>query len=160
MVPGFTVEADRMVLDLVSPGLARHYRDKLDAAARNAGRPAPRLAAWIPAAVDPGPEARAQVLQSIVGYLEVAGYGEMFTAAGLGEAVQMALAGADRDELLAALPPDAAERVGLVGNLDSVRERLDAYSAAGLDEVVLVPATAGDPGGGRTLTALAASGPW
>jgi alkanesulfonate monooxygenase SsuD/methylene tetrahydromethanopterin reductase-like flavin-dependent oxidoreductase (luciferase family) len=73
--------------------------------------------------------------------------------------VQMALAGADRDELLAALPPDAAERVGLVGDLDSVRDRLDAYSAAGLDELVLVPATAGDPGGERTLTALAASAP-
>jgi probable F420-dependent oxidoreductase len=151
--------ADRMVLDLVSPGLARHYRDKLDAAARKAGRPAPRLAAWIPAAVDPSPEARTQVLQSLVGYLEVAGYGEMFTAAGLADAVQMASAGADREELLAALPPDAAERVGLVGDLDTVRERLDAYAAAGLDEVVLVPATAGDPGGERTLTALAACEP-
>jgi hypothetical protein len=35
-----------------------------------------------------------------------------------------------------------------------VRERLEAYAEA-LDEVVLVPATAGDPGGERTLTALA-----
>src|SRR5918992_150303 len=93
-------QADRMVLDLVSPEQTRHYRDKLDAAARQAGRPAPRLAAWIPAAVDPGPEARAQVMRSIVGYLEVAGYGEMFTAVGLGDAVRLALAGADRDELV------------------------------------------------------------
>jgi probable F420-dependent oxidoreductase len=148
--------ADRMVLDLVSPELAAGYREKLDAAAQRVGRPAPRLAAWIPAAVDPTPEARVQVLQSLVGYLEVAGYGEMFAAAGLGEAVQMALAGAGRDDLLAAVPPDAADRLGLVGDLASVRDRLDAYSAAGLDEVVLVPATAGDPGGERTLTALAA----
>lgn len=151
--------ADRMVLDLVSPELARHYRDKLDAAAQRAGRPAPRLAAWIPAAVDPGPEARTQVLQSVIGYLEVAGYGEMFTAAGLGDAVQMALAGASRDELLAAVPPTAVDRLGLVGDVATVRDRLDAYAAAGLDEVVLVPATAGDPGGERTLTALAAYGP-
>jgi probable F420-dependent oxidoreductase len=151
--------ADRMVLDLVSPELARGYREKLDAAAHRVGRPAPRLAAWIPAAVDPTPEARTQVLQSLVGYLEVAGYGEMFVAAGLGDAVQMALDGAGRDELLAALPPDAADRLGLVGNLATVRNRLDAYAAAGLDEVVLVPATAGDPGGERTLTALAPSAP-
>jgi hypothetical protein len=34
------------------------------------------------------------------------------------------------------------------------RRWLEAY-ADGLDEVVLVPATAGDPGGDRTLTALA-----
>jgi probable F420-dependent oxidoreductase len=151
--------ADRVVLDLVSPDLAHHYRDKLDAAAQRVGRPAPRLAAWIPAAVDPGPEARAQVLQSLVGYLGVAEYGVVFADAGLGDAVQMAMAGADRDELLAAVPPAAADRIGLVGDLDTVRDRLDAYAAAGLDEVVLVPATAGDPGGERTLTALAASGP-
>ncbi|MHA6618398.1 LLM class F420-dependent oxidoreductase [Pseudonocardia sp. DLS-67] len=147
--------ADRMVLDLVNPELAKGYRGKLDAAAQRLGRPAPRLAAWIPAAVDPTPEARAQVLQSLVGYLEVAGYGEMFVAAGLGGAVEMAQAGASRDELLAAIPAEAADRIGLVGDLATVRERLDAYAAAGLDEVVLVPATAGDPGGERTLTALA-----
>jgi probable F420-dependent oxidoreductase len=147
--------ADRMVLDLVNPELAKGYREKLDAAAGRLGRPAPRLAAWIPAAVDPTPEARAQVLQSLVGYLEVAGYGEMFVAAGLGAAVEMAQAGAGRDELLAAIPPEAADRIGLVGDLAAVRDRLDAYATAGLDEVVLVPATAGDPGGERTLTALA-----
>jgi len=151
--------ADRMVLDLVSPELARGYREKLDAAARRAGRPAPKLAAWIPAAVEPTAEARTQVLRSVVGYLEVAGYGEMFTAAGLGDAVRMAAAGADRDALLAALPPDAADRLGLVGDVDTVRARLDAYAAAGLEEVVLVPATEGDPGGERTLTALAACAP-
>jgi probable F420-dependent oxidoreductase len=150
--------ADRMVLDLVSPELAAGYRAKLDAAAARLGRKAPRLAAWIPAAVDPTPDARAQVLQSLVGYLEVAGYGEMFVDAGLGAAVEMAHAGAGRDELLAAIPAEAADRIGLVGDLATVHDRLAAYAAAGLDEVVLVPATAGDPGAERTLTALAPSG--
>src|SRR5919108_1639845 len=45
--------ADRMVLDLVSPEQAREYRAKLDTLVQGAGRLAPRLAAWIPAAVDP-----------------------------------------------------------------------------------------------------------
>ncbi|GAA0920850.1 LLM class F420-dependent oxidoreductase [Pseudonocardia zijingensis] len=147
--------ADRMVLDLVSPELARHYRGKLDAAAERVGRPAPRLAAWIPAAVDPTPEARVQVLRSVLGYLSVAGYQEMFVAAGLGDAVRRSQEGADVDELVGAVPPSAVERLGLVGDAASVRERLDAYAEAGLDEVVLVPATAGDPGGERTLIALA-----
>src|ERR687896_2016141 len=83
-------QADRMVLDLVSPELAAAYREKLDAAAQRAGRRAPRLAAWIPAAVDPEPESRAQIMESLVGYLAVAGYDEMFTAAGFGKAVQLA----------------------------------------------------------------------
>ena len=147
--------ADRMVLDLVSPELAREYRAKLDMLAKRAGRQAPRLAAWIPAAVDPDPESYAQLMQSLAGYLEVAGYAEMFTAAGLGRAVELAHAEADREELLNALPPEAAAKLGLVGDTDAIGARLEAY-AAGLDEVVLVPATAGDPGGERTLTALAA----
>src|SRR5918999_1961047 len=87
-------QADRMVLDLVSPELAREYRAKLDALAEGAGRRAPRLAAWIPAAVDPEPESRAQIMESLVGYLAVAGYDEMFTAAGFGKAVEMAHAAA------------------------------------------------------------------
>jgi probable F420-dependent oxidoreductase len=148
-------QADRMVLDLVSPELAREYRAKLDALAERAGRQAPSLAAWIPAAVDPDPESHTQIMQSLVGYLEVAGYDEIFTAAGFGKAVEMARAGADREELLSALPPEAAATVGLVGDADAMGARLEAY-AGGLDEVVLVPATAGDPGGERTLTALAA----
>jgi probable F420-dependent oxidoreductase len=149
--------ADRMVLDLVSPELAREYRLKLDAVAERAGRRAPMLAAWIPAAVDPAPESRTQIMESLVGYLAVAGYDEMFAAAGFGKAVQMAHVGAGRDELLSALPPEAAASVGLVGDAGAIGARLDAYAAA-LDEVVLVPATAGDPGGERTLTALAAAG--
>jgi probable F420-dependent oxidoreductase len=145
--------ADRMVLDLVSPELAREYRGKLERHAGRTGNPPPRLAAWIPAAVDPDPEAYAQIMQSLVGYLAVAGYDELFTAAGFREAVEMAQAGAGREDLLSALPSEAAATVGLVGDADAIKQRLEAYAAA-LDELVLVPATAGDPGGERTLTAL------
>jgi probable F420-dependent oxidoreductase len=147
--------ADRMVLDLVSPDLVRVFRGKLDAASRKAGRPAPKLAAWIPAAVDPDPASYRELNRSLAGYLAVSGYGEMFRAAGFGQAVEAALAGADIDELVEALPADAAGRIGLVGDVDTVGARLDAYAAAGLDEVAVVPATDGDPGGERTLTALA-----
>jgi probable F420-dependent oxidoreductase len=147
--------ADRMVLDLVTPRLAGEYRAKLEAAASRAGRQAPKLAAWLPAAVDPDPDSHAQIMRSLAGYMGVAGYAEMFTAAGFGSAVEVAAAGAGPDAVLGALPQDAAATVGLVGGAQAVRARMDVYAAA-LDEVVLVPATAGDPGGERTLTALAA----
>jgi alkanesulfonate monooxygenase SsuD/methylene tetrahydromethanopterin reductase-like flavin-dependent oxidoreductase (luciferase family) len=147
--------ADRMVLDLVSPELARDYRARLDTLAARAGRRPPMLAVWIPAAVNPDPESYAQLMQSVAGYLEVAGYDDMFTAAGFGRAVELAHAGVERQELLSALPPEAAAMVGLVGDTDAIGARLEAC-ADGLDEVVLVPATAGDPGGERTLSALAA----
>ncbi|MDT7844300.1 LLM class flavin-dependent oxidoreductase [Streptomyces justiciae] len=147
--------ADRMLLDVVSPEQVRVLRAKLDAAADRAGRTPPPLAAWLPAAVDPVPESLAQVLGSIAGYLTVPGYREVFAEAGFGEAVTLAASGADRETLLRALPPEAAGTVGLVGDLDAVRARIDAYTEAGLDEIALVPATAGDPAGERTLTALA-----
>lgn len=146
--------ADRMLLDLVSPEQVRVLRAKLEAAAERVGRTPPTLAAWLPAAVDPQPESLAQVLGSIAGYLTVPGYSDMFLAAGLGEAVELAATGADRDTLVRALPPEAAGTVGLVGDPDAVRARIDAYAEAGLDEVALVPATAGDPAGERTLKAL------
>lgn len=63
-------------------------------------------------------------MESLVGYLEVAGYDEMFTAAGFGKAVEMARAGAAREELLSALPPEAAATVGLVGDADAIGARL------------------------------------
>jgi probable F420-dependent oxidoreductase len=147
--------ADRMVLDLVTPDLARKLRTKLDAAAEQAGRPAPKLAAWIPAAVDPDPDSYAQIMWSLVGYLGVPQYAEPFTAAGFGKAMELAAAGADAKEQLEALPLDGARKVGLVGDADAVRARLAEYEAAGLDEIAIVPANAGDPGGERTLTALA-----
>jgi probable F420-dependent oxidoreductase len=146
--------ADRMLLDIVSPEQVRTLRAKLLVAAERVGRTPPTLAAWLPAAVDPEPESQAQVLGSIAGYLTVPGYSDMFTAAGLGDAVELAASGADRDTLVRALPPEAAGTVALVGDPDTVRARVKAYAEAGLDEIALVPATAGDPAGERTLTAL------
>lgn len=147
--------ADRMLLDVVSPEQVRVLRAKMLDAAERAGRTPPRLAAWVPAAVDPDPASLTQILRSVVGYLTVPGYREMFAAAGFGEAVDLARTGADADTLLRALPVEAAATVGLIGTPGAVRARMDAYAAAGLDEIALVPATAGDPDGERTLTALA-----
>ncbi|KUO16299.1 LLM class F420-dependent oxidoreductase [Streptomyces dysideae] len=146
--------ADRMLLDIVSPEQVRTLRAKLEAAAERVGRTPPTLASWLPAAVDPEPESLAQVLRSIAGYLTVPGYSDMFEAAGFGEAVELARTGADPDVLVRALPPEAAGVVGLVGDVEAVRARVEDYAAAGLDEIALVPATVGDPGGERTLTAL------
>ena len=146
--------ADRMLADLVSPDQVRMLRARRDAAAARAGRRPPPLAAWIPAAVDPTPRDYEQIMRSIVGYLTVRGYSDMFTGAGFGDAVHAAYGGASTEELLRALSPEAARHVGLVGDAGTVRARLHAYADAGLDEIAIYPATAGDPGGERTLNAI------
>ncbi|MGW3987909.1 LLM class F420-dependent oxidoreductase [Streptomyces sp. NPDC004830] len=153
-VAAAVAHADRMLLDIVSPGQVRMLRERMRAAAEAAGRTPPRLAAWLPAAVDPEPEAVTQILHSVAGYLAVPGYSDMFIDAGFAEVVELAVKGADRDTLVQALPPEAAATVALVGDAAAVRARIDAYAEAGLDEIALVPATAGDPAGERTLTAL------
>lgn len=148
--------ADRMVLDLVSPAQAARLRRKLDEAVAAEGRGfRPRLAAWLPVAVDPVADSYRHLLGSVAGYLTVRGYAEVFEEAGFGEAVARAAAGASREELVAALPREAAGVVGLVGDVAAVRARLAEYEAAGLDEVALVPVTGGDPDGERSLRALA-----
>lgn len=147
--------ADRMVLDLVTPEEVAALREKLEDASLAANRPPPVLSAWLPTAVDPQPGGEDQILGSIVGYLAVPGYSEMFVAAGFGDAVERARDGEKPPRLRELLPTGAASRVGLVGSFDEVRYRLDTYAAAGLDEVAIVPITTGDPSGERTMTALA-----
>ncbi|MPZ53719.1 MAG: LLM class F420-dependent oxidoreductase [Acidimicrobiia bacterium] len=146
--------ADRMVLDLVSTHQVEGFRARLDAAASEQSRPAPRLAAWLPAAIDPSDEALRRLKESVVGYLRVAGYDDVFITAGLEDVVTMAREGVATNHLVDALPDDVVNLVGLGGNIDQVRQRLDAYRDAGLDEVAIVPVTAGDPGGEHTLSVL------
>ena len=147
--------ADRMVVNLVTPEHAGRLKAKLDVAAAKAGRPAPRLVASLATAVDPTPESYAQLIWSLVPYLAAPAYGEMFIEAGFGKAVEMARAGTSPRELLTALPLEMAGTIGLAGDRSAIRTRLAAYEAAGVDEVAIVPVTGGDPGGERTLTALA-----
>jgi len=135
--------ADRMVLNLVTPELV----------ARMAGR-VPRLAAWVPAAVDPTPETHAQLARGVIPYLGAEGYGEMFTAAGFGELVDAARRGAHPAQLLEQVPAGLTAAVGLVGTEEEIRRRAAEYFNAGLDELVLVPATAGDDAGVRSLRTL------
>ena len=41
-----------------------------------------------------------------------------------------------------------------IGSRDQIETRLEAYRAAGAEHIGIVPATAEDPGGRRTLAAL------
>jgi hypothetical protein len=112
----------------------------------------------VPSCVDPGEEAIAQLSRGAVPYLGAPGYGEMFTAAGFGDLVERARAGTGPAELLERVPPELCAAIGLVGSEDEIRRRAQEYRDAGVHELAVVPATAGDPGGRGTLEALAATG--
>ena len=132
-----SVVADRMVINLCTPA---------QAAALKVDVP---LAAWVPAAIDPTAEALDQLRRGVVPYLAAPGYGEMFIDAGFGDVVALARSGAHPRDVFAAVPRQLVAAIAILDAADV--EQWDF-----VDELVVVPATAGDPGGRRTLEALAA----
>jgi probable F420-dependent oxidoreductase len=142
--------ADRMVLNLVTPELVSEMAARLRA---ETSAP-PRLAAWVVAAVDPTQDTHAQLARGLVPYLAAEGYSDMFIAAGFREIVEAARGGVHPAELLQSLPPELAASVGLVGTEKEARRRAGEYFDAGVDDLVLVPATAGDDAGERSLGTL------
>ena len=146
--------ADRMLLNMVTPASLGRLRGDLVAAAQAAGRPVPQVAVWLSCAVDPEPAAIRQLLQAIVGYLAAPGYAEMISEAGFASLVEFARTRPHPRDLLAAMPQELVAAIGLVGTEAAIRRRLEEYRAAGADEICLVPATAGDAGGLRTLEAM------
>ena len=82
------------------------------------------------------------------------GYAEMISEAGFPDLVEFAHSRPHPGELLAAIPEELLSAIGLVGSKSEIEQKLEAYRQAGAAEVCLVPATAGDPNGIRTLQAM------
>jgi probable F420-dependent oxidoreductase len=146
--------ADRLVLNLVTAEATRRLAADLAHAAADAGRPVPRVAAWIPAAVDPTPDALVDLKRALVGYLAAPGYRDMLAAAGFEPLVRLAQDRPHPRELLAAIPDELPAVIGLVGDQATVAARLGEYRAAGVDDVCLVTGYGSDEEGRRTLAAL------
>ncbi|MEY2433537.1 MAG: hypothetical protein QOC92_3262 [Acidimicrobiaceae bacterium] len=140
--------ADRMVLNLVTPKTAARLCEQFTSAG------GAKTAVWLATAVDPDDDARLQLTRALVAYLAAPGYGDVFTEAGFGELVAFARTRPHPRELLAAIPTELVEAVGLVGSAAVIEKRIAEYRDAGVDEICFVPATAGDPAGKRTLRSL------
>jgi probable F420-dependent oxidoreductase len=151
--------ADEVVLNLVSPEHISAVRATIDVAASAVGRNPPDLAVWVPVALDPGDEARAQMASQLAMYLAPPGYGEMFSALGFSDLVGRARSGASRSQLASFIPTELLQRISAMGSDREVAERISAYFKAGADIVGVAPSTAEDPGGRAVLTAISRSLP-
>ena len=147
-------QADEVVLNLVPPERVRAVRAVVEAEAAAAGRTRPRLAVWVPVALDPGAPARAQLASQLAVYLAPPGYGELFAEPRLRRPRRRARGGARRAELAARIPAALLEQVCALGSARDVAARVAAYHDAGADVVGVVPSTAEDPGGRAALHAL------
>jgi len=146
--------ADEVVLNLVTTEHLRRVRAQLDLEAQAIGRPSPRLAVWLPIALNPGARAQAQLSAQLAVYLRSPGYGEMFAQLGFGSLVERARAGARRSELATAIPSELVAHVCAVGSRAEILDRIAAYRDAGADHVAVVPSTAEDAGGVHALRAV------
>jgi probable F420-dependent oxidoreductase len=149
--------ADEVVLNLVTPEYVAKVRARIDEAAAAAGRRRPpKLAVWVPAALNPGEQAMAQLAGQLAVYLGAPGYGERFAELGHRELVDRAGTGGVRlPELAAAVPFELTAKLAAVGSGAEIAARITAYHEAGADHVGVVPSTAEDPAGRRVLEALA-----
>lgn len=135
---------DRVVLNLVSASQAA-------AAVRSVEVP---VAVWVVAGIDPTDDGWNQMRRQLALYLGVPGYATAMSAAGLADLVEAARAGTPISDLARRVTPDHLNSVAAIGSKQDVIDRLALYEEAGA-EVMVVPITGGDPGGLRTLTALA-----
>jgi probable F420-dependent oxidoreductase len=147
--------ADRVVVNLVTTTQVARVKQRIAAAAAAAGKPAPPLAVWLPAAIAPTPAAWEQLARQLVVYLAPKGYGEMFIDAGFGSIVEQARSGTHPRDLLRAMPRELVQAVGAIGSGDALRSRLAEYARAGADEAGIVPVTAHDDAGRTLLRDLA-----
>jgi probable F420-dependent oxidoreductase len=149
--------ADEIVVNLIPLQRVRAVRATVAAEAAATGRTRPSLAVWLPAALDPGTEARAQLAAQLSVYLAPPGYGEMFSEFGFEELVHRARSGAPRSDLSRSIPDELLEQVCALGSHDELAGRISAYFDAGADVVGVIPSTAEDPAGRAVLTAISGS---
>jgi probable F420-dependent oxidoreductase len=150
--------ANELVLNLVSPEHVATVRAAIDDEAAAAGRPSPRLAVWVPAALDPGERAMAQLASQLSVYLGAPGYGELFAGLGFADLVDQARGGTSRAALAEEIPYELVAQIGALGDTGEVLGRVAAYHAAGADHVAIVPSTAEDPAGARLLDVVMQAG--
>jgi probable F420-dependent oxidoreductase len=135
---------DRVVMNLVSASQTAE-------AARTVPVP---IAVWVVAGVDPAEEGYEQIRRQIALYLGAPGYASALTNAGMPDLVEAARTGLPTSDLARLITGRHLESVAALGTSEEVIARLARYQEAGA-EVMVVPLTAGDPGGLRTLSAVA-----
>ncbi|MCU1373692.1 MAG: putative F420-dependent oxidoreductase [Actinomycetia bacterium] len=144
--------ADRVVLNMVPASVLPHLLASVDEGAASAGRPRPPVTAWVLAGCRPTPEARTSLQRFVAAYASAGGYADVFRRAGFGPEID-ALHRPDGSS--GGLLDDAVvHSVAALGDAAAIAATVASFEEAGVS-VAIVPLTIGDPGGARTLRALA-----
>ena len=145
--------ADRVALNMISPGAVPSFLAEIAEGARSVGRAPPPVTVWAHVCLDPTEESVAFAKRFLAGYIRVPGYDRNFALQGFGSVVEAAKAAPSAREVRELIPDELLVSALGFGTLAEIRQRLDAYRELGVG-IALVPSTVADPGGVRTLTAL------
>jgi alkanesulfonate monooxygenase SsuD/methylene tetrahydromethanopterin reductase-like flavin-dependent oxidoreductase (luciferase family) len=130
--------ADRVVVNLVTPGMVSNMKEVVARGSSAAGRPTPPLVVWVIAGSTGYADERAGAM--LPAYLSAAGYRQRL------EEMSMV-------ETFRSNPRQAVAELGML-NPDEIDDRLDQFLEAGADEVAFV-ISGGDPGGPAWIDRLA-----
>lgn len=146
--------ADRAAFNMVSVEQAHAMAALVREGADQAGRPCPPISVWIHCCVDPDDEAIARGKRFLSGYVRAPGYRDVIAGQGFESVIAAAAEAGNARAIRELLPNEMLTRVLGFGTADDVRRRVAEFADAGFDAAV-VPAISTDPGGRRTLGALA-----
>jgi alkanesulfonate monooxygenase SsuD/methylene tetrahydromethanopterin reductase-like flavin-dependent oxidoreductase (luciferase family) len=144
--------ADHVILSsLAAPEYVTWAGEILTAEAQHSGRAMPRRVCFVATSVhDDRAEAARLVRPDLAFVLAAMGTGPLTAPLGVDEELSSMLAhGAEA--LAAGMPDEWVRRMSITGNPDDVAERVEAYRAAGVDELVFSPKP-----GSRTVEVLTA----
>lgn len=155
--------ADGVILTWISAARARERAEEVRKLEAAAGRPAGAtrvvFRAYVAVTDDPA-AVREGVRRELVEYVASPAYGRWFRSVGFGrevDAVADAFRVGDRAASLAAISDELVDEVLVVGDAATVRAGLDAYAAAGADDVMVQPVPESRGGDlAATVRALAA----
>lgn len=134
--------ADRVWLALVPVSGVERTRAAVARGAARAGRPAPGLQQSVLCCVTDEPDVpRARFRHQLAFYLSSPDYRRALTWHGFGQEAEQAataIESGDRKGVAAAVSDRLLDELAVFGTADEVRARLDAYRAAGVDELAVM----------------------
>lgn len=136
--------ADMAILNYVSADAVPDLIDMVRAGEEQAGRPTGSCAVscFVHVGVGDAEAARSANRRDLFGYSMAPGYRRSFRRHGFGDEMdrlEAALAASDRDDSVAAISDTMIDAINPVGTAAEVTAAVDAYRAAGLDEVIVTP---------------------
>ena len=149
MIAKAAVLADRIILNLYPPERVKHALEIIRRACQDAGnRPQPTLSVMLYAYVLADRERGLEAGRDLVAfYASAPAYSKLFSSIGYSsesKAMIDAWKARDRDRVKQMVTMGMVNALTVLGSIDDLRKRVEAYHKAGIDDVFICPTPFGD----------------